>query len=89
MVFEMKRAYADGTVALRFTPEELVARLVVIVPPAGANQIVYRGVLAGERGLARGDRTEGGTSTWPVRHGVGAADEEGEGSCQAASCHMG
>ena len=43
----MKRAYAAGTAALRFTLEELVARLVAIVPPAGANQIVYRGVLAG------------------------------------------
>ena len=37
VVFEMKRAYADGTAALRFTPEELVSRLVAIVPPAGAN----------------------------------------------------
>jgi len=27
VVFEMKRAYADGTAALRFTPEELVSRL--------------------------------------------------------------
>jgi hypothetical protein len=51
VVFEMKRAYADGTAALRFTPEELVSRLVAIVPPAGANQIVYRGVLAGNAAL--------------------------------------
>ena len=51
VVFEMKRSYSDGTAALRFTPEELVARLVAIVPPAGANQIVYRGVLAGNAAL--------------------------------------
>ena len=50
-VYEMKRAYADGAAALRFTPEELVSRLVAIVPPAGANQIVYRGVLAGNAAL--------------------------------------
>ena len=36
---------------MRFTPEELVSRLVAIVPPAGANQIVYRGVLAGNAAL--------------------------------------
>ena len=51
MVFEMKRACADGTSALWFTPEELVSRLVAIVPPEGANQIVYRGVLAGNAAL--------------------------------------
>ena len=51
VVFEMKRAYDDGTAALRFTPEELVSRLVAIVPPAGAHQIVYRGVLAGNAAL--------------------------------------
>ena len=38
VVFEMKRVYADGTAALRFTPEELVSRLVAIMPPAGASQ---------------------------------------------------
>ena len=49
MKFETKRAYADGTAAR--TPEELVSLLVAIVPPAGANQIVYRGVLAGRAAL--------------------------------------
>ena len=53
VVFEMKRAYADGTSALRFTPEELVERLVALVPPPRANQVVYRGVLAAHAAMRR------------------------------------
>ena len=51
--FQMKRAYADGSQTLAFSAEELVARLVAIVPPAEANQIVYRGVLAGNAALRK------------------------------------
>ena len=42
-----KRVWSDGTAALVFTPLELVERLVSLVPPPRANQVIYRGVLAG------------------------------------------
>ena len=38
---------------LRFTPEELVERLVALVPPPRANQVVYRGVLAAHAAMRR------------------------------------
>ena len=43
----LKRVWSDGSTALLFTPLELTERLVALVPPSRANQIVYRGVLAG------------------------------------------
>jgi hypothetical protein len=43
----LKRAWTDGTTAFVFSPLELVERLAAIVPPPRANQILYRGVLAG------------------------------------------
>jgi Putative transposase len=58
--FQMKRAYADGTQTLAFTAKELVARLIAIVPAAGANQrctccggrMVLRHVVGGEPATA-------------------------------------
>ncbi|MCB9694232.1 MAG: transposase [Alphaproteobacteria bacterium] len=38
---------ADGTEAVRFTPEELVERLAALVPPPRAHLVSYHGVLAG------------------------------------------
>jgi hypothetical protein len=43
----LKRAWTDGTTAFIFSPLELVERLAAIVPPPRANQVIYRGVLAG------------------------------------------
>ena len=43
----LKRAWSDGTTSFLFSPLELTERLVAIIPPAKANQILYRGVLAG------------------------------------------
>ena len=41
----------DGTIALRFTPEQFVARLAALIPRPGKNLIRYHGVLApGARG---------------------------------------
>jgi hypothetical protein len=42
----LKRAWSDGTTAHVLTPEEFVERLVALVPPPRANQVLYGGVLA-------------------------------------------
>jgi len=42
----LKRAWSDGTTAHVLTAEELVERLVALVPPPRANQVLYGGVLA-------------------------------------------
>ena len=42
----LKRPWSDGTVALSFTPAELVERLAALVPPPHKNQVLYHGVLA-------------------------------------------
>ena len=47
VVVGLKRVWSDGTSALVFSPSELVERLVALVPPPWANQVIYRGVLAG------------------------------------------
>jgi hypothetical protein len=46
VVVGLKRVWSDGTSALVFSPSELVERLVALVPPPRANQVIYRGVLA-------------------------------------------
>jgi hypothetical protein len=46
IVVGLKRVWSDGTSALVFSPSELVERLVALVPPPRANQVIYRGVLA-------------------------------------------
>jgi putative transposase/transposase-like zinc-binding protein len=43
----LKRAWSDGTTSLLLSPLELAERLAAIVPPPRANQVIYRGVLAG------------------------------------------
>jgi len=42
----LNRVWSDGTSALVLSPSELVERLVDLVPPPRANQVIYRGVLA-------------------------------------------
>ena len=46
VVVGLKRVWSDGTSALVLSPSELVERLVALVPPPRANQVIYRGVLA-------------------------------------------
>ena len=46
VVVGLKRVWSDGTSALVFSPSEFVERLVALVPPPRANQVIYRGVLA-------------------------------------------
>ena len=47
----LKTPWRDGTIALRFTPEQFVARLAALIPRPGKNLIRYHGVLApGARG---------------------------------------
>ena len=50
VVVGLKCVWSDGSTALVFTPLELTERLVAIVPPPRANQVIYRGVLAGKAG---------------------------------------
>jgi hypothetical protein len=47
----MKRVWSDGTSKIIFSPMEFVERLVAIIPPPKAHQILYRGVLAGNSAL--------------------------------------
>jgi hypothetical protein len=42
----LRRSFADGTTAVVFEPEELVERLLALVPPPRANEVHYHGVLA-------------------------------------------
>ena len=46
VVVGLKRVWSDGASALVFSPSELVERLVALVPPPRANQVIYRGLLA-------------------------------------------
>ena len=50
---ELKTAWSDGTTALELTPEELVERLVALVPAPKANQVRYHGVFAPRHALRR------------------------------------
>jgi hypothetical protein len=43
---QLKRPWSDGTTALELSAEELAERLVALVPPPRANQVLYGGVLA-------------------------------------------
>ncbi len=44
---QLKSVWSDGTSAIVFSPLERVERLIALIPPPRANQVVYRGVLAG------------------------------------------
>lgn len=42
----MKRPWSDGTTHVLFSPQELIERLVALIPPPRANLVRYHGVLA-------------------------------------------
>ena len=42
----LKRARRDGVRAVTFTPVSFIARLAALIPPPGANQVLYFGALA-------------------------------------------
>jgi len=46
VVIGLKRVWSDGTNSIELSPCEMVEKLAAIVPPARANQVIYRGVLA-------------------------------------------
>jgi hypothetical protein len=46
VVVGLKRVWSDGTSALVLSPSALVERLVALVPPRRANQVIYRRVVA-------------------------------------------
>jgi len=46
VVLHLRRSWADGTTALRFSKAELCERLIARIPPPRANQVLYHGVLA-------------------------------------------
>ena len=46
VILGLKRAWSDGTTELRFTPVAFLERLVALIPPPRANQVLYHGVLA-------------------------------------------
>ena len=46
MALALQRPWADGTTHLMFTPSELLARLVPLVPRPRVNLLLYHGVLA-------------------------------------------
>jgi hypothetical protein len=47
----LKRAYADGTVAVEMDPLSLLCRLAMMVPPPRHHTVKYAGVLAAARKL--------------------------------------
>ena len=51
LAMTLKRKWSDGTTGIVFSPMEFVERLVAIIPPPKAHQILYRGVLAGNSAL--------------------------------------
>jgi hypothetical protein len=48
---ELKRAWKDGTQALVFEPQELISRLVAMVPPPRSHQLRYWGILSSHSSL--------------------------------------
>jgi hypothetical protein len=50
---ELKRVWKDGTQALVFEPQELISRLVAMVPPPRFHQLRYFGVLSSHSSLRR------------------------------------
>ena len=53
LAMTLKRKWSDGTTGIVFSPMEFVERLVAIIPPPKAHQILYRGVLAGNSALRK------------------------------------
>ena len=45
VVYQLKKAYQNGTTHLRFTQEEFVEKLIALVPTPRMNLIRYHGVL--------------------------------------------
>lgn len=46
VLLELRHPWSDGTTALRFTPAELVEKLIALIPPPWSHQVRYHGVLA-------------------------------------------
>ena len=46
VVLGLKRAWSDGTTAIRFDPTDFVGKLAALVPPPRANQTLYTWVPA-------------------------------------------
>ena len=44
--YQMKRTFSDGTSAITFAPQEFIARLCALIPPARRNQTRYHGIFA-------------------------------------------
>jgi hypothetical protein len=61
----LKRPWADGTTHLVFTPAELLARLVPLVPRPRINLLLYHGVLAPNAPWRRAVVARGGEETTP------------------------
>lgn len=46
LVYRMKRTFSDGTREIHFTPQELLARLCALIPPARVHLTRYHGIFA-------------------------------------------
>ena len=46
VLWHLKRAWSDGTTAMRFSPTELVERLASLGPPPRVNTVLYHGLFA-------------------------------------------
>jgi hypothetical protein len=42
--YNLKRTWSDGTTAVQYTPHEFIERLVALIPPRYAHQVLYYGV---------------------------------------------
>jgi hypothetical protein len=79
LAYMLRKPWRDGTQGFKFSPEELLEKLVALVPPPRGNSVRYHGVLgANARGRAalvggpRGSR-EVSSKTSP-RHGAGRSE---------------
>jgi hypothetical protein len=46
VTFEMKRCFSDGTRVLRFTPEQFIRRIALLIPRPRQHEITYFGLFA-------------------------------------------
>ena len=53
VVYQLKKAYQNGTTHLRFTQEEFVEKLIALVPTPRMNLIRYHGVLGANSKLRK------------------------------------
>ena len=97
LLYRLKRRWRDGTTHMVFEAEELLEKLVSLVPPPRAHQVRYHGVLApcaGQRAavvprVAEAAKLPGAMSTQDARELTPPDGAQGPGSGSASDGHGG